>query len=343
MNTMRLATVSSFLLMALTPLVASAQQSGFFPRSTPFEQQVGNFVAAPVGPNTELRTQLPQVFIGNPPVPTDATGLGGSLGRAQGLRERLLGPDRNTLPDSHGCIVARDPRYNFTGRWNSFCPTGVAIVPGARTYAAVIAPNAVPLISAPVARFNTDDLAPQFMPSGTAKYTVTDGNRLSLTDGAVLIKTGRTPVLVSACVNGETANVKLDGGAFAMVSMMCGRLGVLNLTDNHQDSTVVYLTDKTRGDYGWTPVRIGNLVEVYPNAIGRADDELVAYTVLNKIPMTNGLTVETLRYSYPRAMKRFNITRALCNDDLQRVLKSAAAVSYVDREREWNGLTQYAP
>lgn len=335
--------MSSMILMAISPLVASAQQSGFFPRSTPFEQQAGNFVAAPVGPNTELRTQLPQVFIGNPPVATDATGIGGSLGRAQGLRERLLGPDRNTLPDSHGVIVARDPRYNFTGIWNAFCPNGVAVLPGVRTYSAVIAPSAAPVISQSTFGMSSDDIAPQFMPSGTAQYTVIGGNRLSLQDGAVMIKTGSTPVLVSACVNGENATVKLDGGALAMVSMMCGRLNVMNLTDNHRDSTIVYLTDKTRGDYGWTPVRIGNMVEVYPNSLGRAENELVAYTVLNKIPTTNGLTVETLRYSYPRAMKRFNITKSLPCNDFQRVVKSAAAVSYIDREREWNDLTIYAP
>jgi hypothetical protein len=340
---MRLAAVSSVILMAISPLVASAQQSGFFPRSTPFQQQAGNFVAVPVGTNTELRTQLPQVFIGNTPVPTDATGIGGSLGRAQGLRERILGPDRNTLPDSHGFIVARDPRYNFTGIWNAFYPTGVSVLPGVRTYSAVMAPSAMPVLSRSAFRMNSDDIAPQFMPSGTAKYTVIGGNRLSLQDGAVLIKTGRTPVLVGASVNGETASVKLDGGALVLVSMMCGRLNVMNLTDNHRDSTVVYLTDKTRGDYGWTPVRIGNMVEIYPNALGRAENELVAYTVLNKIPMTNGLTVETLRFSYPRAMKRFNITRSLPGDDFARVTKSAVAVSYIDREREWNDLAIYAP
>src|SRR5579883_1510099 len=62
-----------------------------------------------------LAQGLPPVFQ-HPYVPTDTTGIGGSLGHAKGLRQQILGPDRKNLPDSKG-VVAFDPRYTFIGRW----------------------------------------------------------------------------------------------------------------------------------------------------------------------------------------------------------------------------------
>src|SRR6185369_1790217 len=63
-----------------------------------------------------------------PVVPTDVTGPGGSLGYSRNIRHRILGEDRNTVPDSHHLVVMRDPRYCFTGRWQPFCQQQVAIL-----------------------------------------------------------------------------------------------------------------------------------------------------------------------------------------------------------------------
>jgi hypothetical protein len=118
---------------------------------------------------------------------------------------------------------------------------------------------------------------------------------------------------------------------------------VANLTDSGPDSVVLTVGDKTRCDVGSVPVRVGFLAELRPNGLACSENEVVAATIPNTIPMTDGLTLEMMRLSYPRTLKRFNITRSLTSCDLRRVLKTAAAVSYIDREREWNGLAIFAP
>jgi hypothetical protein len=339
--------------------------------STPLQQALGNYVASPVNTirtadggtvTIGYRFGMPVIFT-HPYVPTDMAGVGGGLGHARGLRHELLGPDRNTLPDSHGIIVARDPRYSFTGRWHpiNWGAARVAAVPTVRTLSAVMQPRelaavppAVPVVvadqaPAAVGRFRDIDATrvsalPQFMPTADAQYVINPGNEVQLSSGALLIKSGTgSPVYVSTNINNQALTVRLAKGTLALVSVLDGRLTVGNLSDIGQDSVVVYLGDSSRCDYGYSPVRVGHLAEVYPTALGCGANDLVAYSVHTRVPLTNGLTFESMRLSYPRALKRFNLTRALCDADLRQVIKTAAAVSYLDREREWNGLQPYAP
>jgi hypothetical protein len=93
---------------------------------------------------------------------------------------------------------------------------------------------------------------------------------------------------------------------------------------------------------GTAEVRVGYLAEAFPTCASCPENELVAYTILSRNAFTNGYTVETTRFNYARMMKRFNITCKLPVQDLRTITKSAAAVSYIDREREWNGLTPIA-
>lgn len=306
-------------------------------QSTPAEQSLFNFVAIPAGTTgtqpLEYRFRLPVVF-NNPIVPTDVTGPGGSLGYAQGLRERILGPDRNVLPDSQGVIVARDPRYQFTGRWSPVSGHQVAIasaIPGTIT---------LPVVVPRTADVATENFAqPYIMPTAGATYLMSAANEVTLTNGALLVKGGNAPLYVLMPLSGDTAVVRVDSGSFAMISNMDGRVTVANLDDRHNDAVMVYLTDRARKTYGEMPVRIGYMVEVYPNTIAAGQNRLVAYTVLNQLRLSNGYSVETMRLNYPRTFKRFNLTRALSEADMMRLVKTAAAVAYMDRQREVNGFT----
>lgn len=373
------------------------------PPSTPFERAAGNFVAAPfnvpaAGGGTtvaEVRFPLPRVFQ-NPVVPTDVTGPGGSLGYSRNLRHRILGEDRNTVPDSHSVIVARDPRYSFTGQWRPFwqgqvamavptvisqsavilpsAPTVIArpamILPSAPTIIArpaVILPGAPtviaqPAVVLPAGTFATNHIEaamqlpaldfgtmpvpgmPQVMTTANAIVSALGPNQLSLTNGAVMVKASDAPVDINVTLgNREQARVMLKEGAVAMVSYFDDQLSVVNLHDNRRDSVVLSMSDKARCLVGELPVRIGYMAEVYPNCAGCPQSRLVSYTVLGQNAFTNGYTAEVSRFSYPRLMKRFNITRSLNACDLRAIAKSAAAVSYLDREREWHGFTPYAP
>lgn len=322
--------------------------------STPAEQLLFNYVSFPVGttvgpggPQTlEYRFRMPIVF-NNPMVPTDVTGVGGSLGHAQGLRERILGPDRNVLPDSRGVIVARDNRYQFTGRWMPWSTQQVAVLstaPRAITSRVITMPAVIPTVSIPEFRDGRPDIPvnAEIMPTAGASYSVSNANEITLTNGALLVKGGNQPLWVLAPLAGDTAVVRIARGAFVMISNMDGKVNIANLADTRSDSVVGYLTDRNRKTYGEMPVRIGYMLEVYPNAAPEGENRLVAHTVLDQVRLTNGYTVETLRLNYPRTFKRFNLTRALSADDLSWLIKSAAAVAYMDSQREVNGLTPVA-
>lgn len=354
-------------LIASSSMTAPAQ---VFPASTPQQQALGNFVAIPAGPGVEFRTALLPPQLTNPIVPTDVTGPGGSLGYSRDLRRELLGPDRNTVPNSHALIVARDPRYSFTGQWlplyqgqlaAALPATVVGALPARSattmvlSQAAVIATPAATLASAealdaklrlPYIDFGNGRLSPiaQIMPSAGAQIQSLACNRLLLTRGAMMVKTGTQDAAVMVpLAGGEQAVVSIARGCIAMVSAFDGHMTVANLHDSARDSVVLSMNDATTCGAGSMPVRIGYMEEVYPNCGACPENELVAYTILGRNAFSNGYTVETTRFSYPRAMKRFNITCSLDQCDVRTILKSAAALSYTDREREWNGLTPYAP
>ncbi len=306
------------------------------PPSTALERQLGNFVAAPIlDPTTQIaqaesRFGLPAVFP-NPTVPTDVTGIGGSLGHAQGLEERLLGPDRRVVPDSRGLIVARDPRYCFTGIWQPPIQgqTALASLPGVLIFPAVV-PRTIDLATNSV----------QVMPTIGASYSVSAGNALTLSRGALLVKGGAAPTTICMPLPCGTALVRIEQGAFSMVSNLDGRVAVANMDDRHTGAVAVSLSSPRLQNAGELPIRVGNMVEIYPTAARIGENRLVAYSVLNQAALANGYSVETMTLNYPRALKRFNITRNLSEPQLNRLLKTAAAVATVDGQRQTYGLLQ---
>jgi hypothetical protein len=127
-----------------------------------------------------------------------------------------------------------------------------------------------------------------------------------------------------------------------MVSNFGDRLTVAELSDNAQDGCTIILNGGNVPPVA-TTLRIGHMAVIYPTCSGNAEGELVAYTVLGRTPLSCGLTMDMLRFNYPQVLKRFNMTASIGDCDLRRILKSAASLSYVDRELEWLGLQPYAP
>lgn len=275
--------------------------------------------------NTVAQPQftLPRIFP-FPYVPTDQTGIGGSLGHAQGLRNRLLGPEARISPDS-AVMVARDPRYVFDGQWTPVMPglAQVATTGDIRTFSVVIAPQSAVL---------QDTGAARVMSGPKSDFTVNTANDIRLNSGALMVRGGAdVPLTISTIMpNAEIAAVRIKNDALAMVSMLDGRLTVANFTESSRDSVMLYMTDRERAAQAGIPVNIGRIAELYPNSKRSTLSEMVAHSVLHQLPLSNGLTLESMRMSYPRAMKRFNITSALTQRDLDQVIKSAAAVAVVD-------------
>lgn len=267
---------------------------------------------------------LPTIF-NNPYVPTDQTPV---PNWQQRIRERVLGPDRNYVPPTGGEIVARDPRYTFTGRWLPVieAQTQVAMVPhtGSTTLLRVI-----PREEAAITRDTTG--VAQVMQTADAEFALTAANEVTLTRGALLVKGGTMPIHVLMPVRNDTAVVRVEEGTFAILSNLDGRLTIANLTDTHTDGLRMMLTDRAHVTYGDMPVRIGNMLEVYANELPCAENRLVSYSTVRQLRLENGLTVETLRVNYPFAFKRFNMTRVLSDADLRRLVKTAASVVYMDR------------
>lgn len=286
-----------------------------------------------------------------PTVPTDVTGPGGSHGYSQDIRKLLLGPDRNTVPYNEGIIVARDGRYSFTGKWMPLylAGCGVALAPAVNTLSAVI-PVATPKVLPPSVFFPTRDIdatrtppTVQIMHSCNASYAQAAPGQLALNQGALLLKTTDAgPVDVTAPVGSQLVDVRLTRGAYALISVFAGHMTVADFSDNARGAVTIGVRN-CDGNIAATVLRVGHMALIYPTCSPCKDDELVAYTVLGKNPLPGGLTIENLRFSYPRALKRFNMTANIGDCDLRRLLKTAAAVSYVDREREWLGAEPYAP
>jgi hypothetical protein len=338
MNMQPQSSLKLMLMVALLAQPAMAQvapapgTSGtFVGTSTPAQQQLGNFVAYPVGtvqtPNgpqqLEYRFTLPVTF-NTPYVPTDQTRV---PNWQQRIREQVVGPDRNYVPPTRGVMVARDGRYSFTGRWMPVVEgqTQVAMSPSAGSSTLL---RVIPRISDAT---TGDTTVPQIMQTADADFALTAANEVTLNKGALLVKGGKQPFHILMPMKNDVSVVRVEEGTFAMVSNLDGRATIANLADSHQDGCMTMLTDRAHKTYGEMPVRIGYMLEIYGNELPAAENRIASYSTLRQLRLENGLSVETMRVNYPFAFKRFNLTRALSEADFKRLVKTAAAVAYLDR------------
>jgi hypothetical protein len=290
---------------------------------------------SPIGVDNEIELQLPSIFT-NPQVPTDFSGPAGSLGHAQGLRQRLLGPEAEIYPRRKTTlIVSRDPRFVYGPSWMPFIQSGLAVIPRTNTFSAVIeTPGSLRKTTikeaAPVLVKTTDALPTnaRFLPTKGTIYSITPLGHLNLDAGAVVVKAGEAPVTVSTLVAGRPVAVNIGGNAIAVVSTYDDRFSVLNLLDEQADAVSVYISEA--GITKTSPVRLGRLFEVFPTGRTESAHALVGQSPMILSPLSNGLTVATYGTDFPRALKRFNLTNTLSAADMNRILKSAAAIAYVD-------------
>jgi hypothetical protein len=172
-----------------------------------------------------------------------------------------------------------------------------------------------------------------FMPTRGARYGRVSNNELLIADGAVLVKGGDSPVIVSTEVNRQKVMVNIKSGAVVMVSALDGRATVLNLTDSSPGSCTFYLPGESGKPYETVSVGTGQVAEFYIDDGLEPASTVVSYRVIDKKNLPGKVGVLIAKYDYLAAMKRFNLSFALPMPDLNRVMKTMAASAYLMRAR----------
>ncbi len=272
--------------------------------------------------------QLPVISPPTVILPTDTAGMhsGPDASKFQQL------PSSPLTKEALAALTAPDSRYQFTGEWLPFSSQYSASVPGNSPYR-------------PVALLSNDGSLKQgrlehveqpkptasaFMPTTQASFTKVNDKHLALHSGAILVRTGNVPVFASTQVKGEKVLTRIAGGALAMVSAFDDKATVLNLTDKCCGALVMYMPSKDANRQHSVGIKPGQIAEVYA-----PDDKPVSNLVATKIDVNErighdyGLVVAQCHYV--RALKKFNLTPVLAKQDLDRVLKTAAAIACVRR------------
>lgn len=273
--------------------------------------------------------RLPQIF-NNPTVPTDFTGLGGSLGHARGLRQQLLGPEgRGVVADAR--MIKADPRYAFTGRW---APIGTLAMTSVR--AQLASPGRGETKAERVALLNTFPAlvhsGTRLMPTTNAEFSFENGRELLLSDGAMLVKTGKNPTVISSVIGGHRIPVKVAPEVVALVSVMDNKLTICNFLDDEQQGCTAYLFENNNNSGFELTVPQARLAEVFPSGPIAAANPLSA---IGRQPLerqlADGRFVRLMYFDYAKAMKNYSIARALPSNEFDRMLKVAAAASVAFR------------
>lgn len=169
-----------------------------------------------------------------------------------------------------------------------------------------------------------------FLPTRDAKYHKVNNEHLALNGGAVLVRAGMKPVFVSQSVNGHKIVTRVTGGALAMISAQDGNCTVLNLTDKCCGALVCYVPMSDGKNSEALHVKAGQVTEIYPIE-AKPYSNLVATKIVINRRCTNDIGLLVSNCNYLRAFKRYNLRMVLEKTDLDRVLKTAAAISHVRR------------
>lgn len=266
-------------------------------------------------------------------VPTDVSSLGGSLGRAQGLGQKF----RRFAPRDAGARrwqIVQDPRYEFSGAWIPFWSDAdedsralsqrdtdhdgafrdTMTRQQGRVEQVVVLPEAI------------KSKQPMFMATSTARYLRDGKNELLLSEGALLVRASSKPVFVAMHVQGKRITARFSGCTISMVSLLDGRAIILNLTEKccGACSMLIPVAGRTQ------PMTIGpgQIAEVYPAGTAPTSHS-VAAKIIAAQPLDDLLCLQIARHHYIAALKRYNISRSLPKPDVNRVLKTAAALAYV--------------
>lgn len=280
--------------------------------------------------------QLPTVFT-NPLVPTDISGIGGGLGHARGIGSQI--PLSGAMPGGKGkpaILIARDSDYEFLGQWIPFAfdmehkfEAGSGHDRSGQSKSSERSKS--PSQTGKVERWDLLDRDGDsvFMPTRNARYEEGRKDELNISKGAVLVKAGKQPVHISANLEGKDFTAKITAGALALVSVVGDRLLVLNLTDRASGAVVLYLPGEHGGAHH-VGLGVSEIVEIHKSS-DKPQSDHVAVKLLSERPLDESLHIRTARCHYVAAMRRFSLDKALSYRDFNRVLKTAAAMAYVNR------------
>ncbi len=267
-----------------------------------------------------------------PPIlPTDVSGL--RSGPDASKLQQAPTPAQLT-PEQVAALSAPDSRYQFTGEWILFSSQYSAILPSQTEYRLVaFEPSDNSIHFGRVEQIESHPPKsgePAFMPTKDAKYSKINDEHLALQSGAVLVKAGDHPVFVSTEVAGEKVMTRVTGGALAMISAFDGRATTLNLTDKCCSALVLYAPTADRLKQHSVTMRPGEIAEVYaPN--DQPKSNLVATKIDVNQRLSNNFGLLVSQCNYVRALKKFNLTAVMGKPELDRVLKTAAAIRYLHR------------
>lgn len=170
---------------------------------------------------------------------------------------------------------------------------------------------------------------PMFMPTENAKYSKVDDEHMALHDGAVLVRAGERPVFVSVTVNGEKNTVRIAGGAFALISAFDSKSVIVNLTDKCCGALILYVPSSEKDKQHSIALKTGQIAEVYAQNKMPPNSNLVASKIDCHRQLESGIGIILSQCHYVRTLKKFNLLSVLGKRDLNRVLKTAAAIAHV--------------
>ena len=166
-----------------------------------------------------------------------------------------------------------------------------------------------------------------FMATHDAQYSKIHDRHMALSDGAVLVRAGKEPVDVSTEVQGHVVKTRVSAGALVMVSAFDGKTTLLHLTDKASGSIVTTLPTE-RADYKVLALAPGQIAEVY-SLKEKPSSHLVSRRIHINERLSDDKGLLVSQCHYVRALKKFNLVPVMQKDDYNRVLKTAAAISYV--------------
>lgn len=265
-------------------------------------------------------------------LPTDATGIGGALGRAQGLGNKVVAPGQAeglSFKDMMK-MVERDKRYDFAREWTTFTAEELvsdndkAAVDNEPIHPAINTMHLGKVVhSAKVVQSKGKE--PAFMPTSTAKITKVGPDELEVADGAVLLRAGNRPFYVTTIVGGQKIRTRIHGNVLSLVSTLDNRLTIANLTDLCCGACTAYVPGSKPGQFHSVYVSIGEIAEVRPPEEKESKTLPIATKMLSSHKLADGMQMQVFRYHFFSLFKRYNIAQALPKEDLSKVLKTQAA------------------
>jgi hypothetical protein len=244
--------------------------------------------------------------------------------RTSNTRKQQVGIPSRSITRKTQPLINRDSRYTFIGDWQLVKPksTDRQAVNKEKTVLSTVTHKATieQWIAPPAVK------APIFMPTKDCDYTRLESG-LDLVSGAVLVRTSSEPAFITTTLDHKRIKTRIGSGALALISHVDGKPFVLNLTDRCCGSVVVSIASEGERIRKYS-LATGEVIELHKSDEKPFTTHVSAKILLNEA-VTNSMGLQLARCHYLSVVRRFNLDRALHKNELQRVLKTAAALAFV--------------